>query len=566
MNSETRNCQNCKSDFVIEPEDFEFYAKIQVPPPTFCPDCRKQRRLSWRNDFSLYNQKCGLCAKSVVTLYSPKSGMNVCCNRCWWSDKWDPKDYAVEYDFSKPFFTQMNELIRRVPVLAMVNDNGVASVGCEYTNDFSFGKNCYMTFVAWHVENYMYSYYAIAGKDMCDVTSIMDTCELCYECIWIQKCFNLRWSEQCTSCTDSALLYDCKDCSDCFMSAGLRHKKYCYKNEEYSKEEYEQILASYRLDTYRGAERAKAEFKEFILQTPRKFTTNTNCFACTGDLLINGKNSKFCFNIQKAENDKWVENADTPKDSYDLSVGGELSLCYEGITCDHSNKNLFGIFSWKDMDVLYAHHCHSSKYLFGCASLRNAEYCILNKQYTKEEYEALVPKIIAQMYELPYVDAQNISYKFGEFYPAELSYFGYNESQAQASFPLSKEEVIAKGWKWQDNLQHTVGKETVSTENIPDSIHDVTDSITKEILVCTECNRNFRILDQELDLYRRMQVPIPRKCFHCRQDARLKKRNPYTLWHRQCMKTGCQNEFETTYSPDRPEIVCCESCYNASVV
>ncbi len=350
------------------------------------------------------------------------------------------------------------------------------------------------------------------------------------------------------------------------MSAGLRHKKYCYKSQEYSKEEYEKILASYRLDTYSGVECAKKEFTEFILKTPRKFATNTNCFACTGDLLINSRNSKFCFNIQKAENDKWIENADSPKDSYDLSVGGELSLCYEGITCDHSSKNLFGIFSWKDMEVMYTHHCHSSKYLFGCASLRNAEYCILNKQYTKESFDELRTKIIAQMSDVPYVDAQNIAYRFGEFYPAELSYFGYNETQAQASFPLSKDAVLAKGWKWQENLQRTVGKETVATENIPDSIHEVQDSITKDILACIECKRNFRILEQELDLYRRMQVPLPRRCFNCRQDARLAKRNPYKLWHRNCMNAGCQNEFETSYAPDRAEIVYCERCYNAEVV
>ena len=28
----------------------------------------------------------------------------------------------------------------------------------------------------------------------------------------------------------------------------------------------------------------------------------------------------------------------------------------------------------------------------------------------------------------------------------------------------------------------------------------------------------------------------------------------------------CPNEFETTYSPDRPEIVYCEQCYQQEVV
>lgn len=47
MNSETKTCQNCKQKFSIELEDFDFYKKISVPPPTFCPKCRLQRRLAW---------------------------------------------------------------------------------------------------------------------------------------------------------------------------------------------------------------------------------------------------------------------------------------------------------------------------------------------------------------------------------------------------------------------------------------------------------------------------------------------------------------------------------------
>jgi hypothetical protein len=131
---ERKVCQNCKNNFLIEPDDFGFYAKIGVPAPTFCPKCRSQRRLAWRNNLSLYNRTCGLCSKSVVTLYAPNSGITVYCNKCWWSDTWDPKDYGVDYDFSKPFFTQYVELLKKVPHMAVVNDNGanVLSIGARY--------------------------------------------------------------------------------------------------------------------------------------------------------------------------------------------------------------------------------------------------------------------------------------------------------------------------------------------------------------------------------------------------------------------------------------------------
>ena len=60
MQSEKRNCQNCKIEFPIESEDFLFYEKMEVPAPTWCPDCRMARRLLWRNLRSLYKRDCGL--------------------------------------------------------------------------------------------------------------------------------------------------------------------------------------------------------------------------------------------------------------------------------------------------------------------------------------------------------------------------------------------------------------------------------------------------------------------------------------------------------------------------
>lgn len=52
---------------------------------------------------------------------------------------------------------------------------------------------------------------------------------------------------------------------------------------------------------------------------------------------------------------------------------------------------------WEGNEVYYSTFCYHSSYLFLCSGLRNASYCILNRQYTKEEYELLVPKIIEKM-------------------------------------------------------------------------------------------------------------------------------------------------------------------------
>ena len=148
-------------------------------------------------------------------------------------------------------------------------------------------------------------------------------------------------------------------------------------------------------------------------------------------------------------------------------------------------------------------------------------------------------------------------------------------------FPLTKDEAIKKGFGWQENIQHTVGKETLFPEKIPESINDVSDSILNEVLICIDCKRNYKIIQNELLFYRKMKIPIPRRCFYCRHEARLKHRNPFKLWHRTCMcgSAGspqatvkhfhgagkCMEEFETSYAPKRPEIIYCEKCYHAEV-
>lgn len=575
---ETRTCQNCKHDFIVEPDDISFYTKIKVPLPTFCPKCRSQRRLTWRNNLSLYTRTCDLCHVSVVTLYAPDSGITVYCNKCWWSDKWDPRSYAMDYDFSKPFFTQYKELIQRIPHIAIVNDNGIASIGCEYTHDTWFSKNCYMLFSSWRTENIMYSYLVAASegkeiRDVVDCLNILDVNQYIYECISCADCYQVKYAEFCNACVNSQFMYDCRACADCFMCAGLRNKKYYFKNEQYTKEEYEKILAEYRLDTEAGVSRARREYDAFILSYPRRFAYIIQSVGSTGDVITNSKNVRDAFGMHNAENCRYYDYGAGPKDCYDITMSGELSESYECIVGDHSHRNRFGIFSVKSQDIHYCQHCHSSKYLFGCSQLRNAEYCILNKQYTKEEYEILVQKIIEQMDAVPYRDANGCEYRYGEFYPSELSVFGYNETVAQDQIPLTRETALEQHFTWQDQLQMTTGKETLLSKDIPQSIAAVSDTITGEILACTTCQRNYKLIPNEIVFYKKMGIPIPRNCFHCRHHARILRRNPLELWHRTCMcdKTShghegkCMNEFETSYTPDRPETIYCESCYQKEV-
>ena len=91
--------------------------------------------------------------------------------------------------------------------------------------------------------------------------------------------------------------------------------------------------------------------------------------------------------------------------------------------------------------------CQTSSDLFGCVGMRSKQYCILNKQYSKDEYARLVKKIKEHMIMMPYVDPLGREYKYGEFFPPEFSPFAYNQSIAPEHFPLTKDEAIGRGFR-----------------------------------------------------------------------------------------------------------------------
>ncbi len=553
------------------------------------------RQTIWVNDLALFRRKCEAPghAEELISRYPPESRTKVYDHEYWWSDKWSPLDYGREYDFSKPFFGQYHELLLAVP---RPNVNLTNSVNCDYCLSATNAKNCYLVSGGYFSQDCMYSDTPALSKDCVDV-SICIFCETLYESFSCIRSFNLFYGVHCIECIDSRLMYDCRNCSKCFGCVGLRNKKYHIFNKPYSKTEYEKEMAKIDLGSHKVREEVLKKHRELVLRFPRKYMTEKNTVNCTGDNIENAKNCQFCFEIRGgAENCKYVLLGGLRlKDSYDIFAGAERSeLMYEseGIGC---HNVLFG-GARESFNIQYSGRIFSSSNLFGCVGLRNKEYCILNKQYTKEEYEKLVPKIIEHMKAMPYVSKSGAVYRYGEFFPPEFGANAYNDSLAHEYFPLTKEEVLAKGLRWRDIERKEYG-DALEPERLPDHIRDARDDIVEKVIVCGHggrcahnCKGAFKIIQRELDFYRKSNLPLPRLCPDCRHHERVEGKRLYELWHRKCAclsakvpqggtkegayqnvrehfhgKEPCPNEFETPYAPERPEIVYCGECYNAEV-
>lgn len=569
-----KTCAQCKKEFQIEADDRAFYADMQVPDPTLCPPCRLERRLSFRNERALYKKHCVLCKKEVLSSYAPENPHTTYCQKCWWSDGWDGADYGQDFDFSRPFFEQFKELWIKTPSRSLFSFYETL-VNSDNTNLVSNLKNCYLIFNSDYDENCTYGTEIEHSKDCYD-SMMIDGCEQSAGNVNCHKCYKTFYSTNCESCQDTWLSQNCSGCSNIFGCVNLKNKQYYIFNQPYSKEEYFKKLEGFRLGSYAAFKELQREAHLLALKNPERFMQGKQVSNVSGEYIYNSKDVRNTYVATEAQNCKycmWLLVPST-KDCWDYTeFGDNASRVYDSLTCGGGASNIrFSQFVGGSSFISYSAHIASSQNLFGCVNMKKKQYCILNKQYTKEEYEALVPKIIEHMKE---------GGEYGEFFPMYLSPFPYNDTNAYEFFRTPKDKIEERGLHWRDadTRNYTLTKEA---KDLPDSGEETADSITNDIIACEhqgtcdhQCTTAYRILPQELVFYKLHKLPLPRMCPNCRHYERFDRRRSKELHPRACMcrKTSghfhgegkCPNKFETSFAPGKPEIVYCEQCYQAEV-
>lgn len=559
----THDCTHCGQAFEITEDDLAFYDEVSpvfngkkelLPPPMLCYFCRQQRRLSWRNEKRLYHRKCDKTGKQILSIYSPDKPFTVYELKEWYGDGWDPLSYGRDIDFSRPFFEQFDALHHACPLRSM--NLLEESENSDFTNLANRNRNCYLIFAATGNDDCYYSTYVQRNKNVVDCFFTFES-ERCYECIDCYQGYNLRYCQYVENCSDSSFLYNCKGCRNCFGCVNLVQKDYHMFNERLTKDEYEKRLLLLQKNP-QLISIARERVRELQRSLPQKNYAGVSNENVSGDHVSYSKNAHWCFDCTYLEDCKyctWLHRSRKCWDCYawglqDCELGYDSHLIGNGF-----HHVLFSESCWNNISNLYyCRYClDDCKDCFGCVCLRHKQYCIFNKQYSKEEYEELVPRLIAHM---------RTTKEWGEFFPSSISCYGYNETVAQEYFPLTKEEALQRGWKWRDEDEEA-RKYLGPTVEVPPTIDAVTDDICQKILICEVTGRPYKIIPQELKFYREMNIPLPRRCFDQRHADRIALRNPRRLWQRQCAK--CHKNIETSYAPDRPEIVYCEQCYLQNV-
>ena len=536
----------------LEKMQFRFSSTVIKPAtPVYSSEERLRIRTAHRNEHNLYRAVSAKSGASLISIYHPNplwgDPYKIYSQDEWRDDSFDPLKYGRPYDFDRPFFQQFAALQKVVPRMAVVT---LGNENSDYTTGTGYCRNCYLINSSEYAEDCAYGKLYQSCKDCYDGAYLYGS-ELCYECFSLHncsRCTGVLFSQNCHDCFFST---DLRGCNNCLLCSNLSQKEYHILNEPVSEEEYRD-----RIKLFRGSFEEYVEmWKQFADVRKNQIWRAAHTVKvedCSGDFIENSQRCVNCYDMNESQDCMYVTVGVQAKDCVDCcNMYIKPELCYDVLGTLEAYNCAYCLYIFYSQNMLYCDQCFHCSDCFGCEGLTHKHFCIFNQQYSEQEYNDLVHRIIEQM---------KASGEWGQFFPPTYSTFGYNESLAQEYLPLSKEEAVNRGFLWRDTEDEKLEVEkTIQADQLPDHIDDIPDDVLNWALTCSESSRPFKLQKQELQFYRSNGIPIPRLHPDVRYEKRMKLRNPRELHASVCAK--CGKAVESSFSADRKETIYCEECY-----
>ncbi len=556
----TRQCRECQNNFDIVAEDIEFYKKFKVPAPTLCPQCRMQRRLAHRVILPIFYKKtCSAPGhqEKIISFYSEKNPIKIYDDKYYISDQWEASNYQKKYQDNQNFFQQFHNFKLSIPHQASSRD--LNSINCDYTVSGNNSKDCYYSATTIDSEHVNFSVITVNSKFCYDVADV-DNSENCYDSIYLNNCYQVKYSRESSHCLNSAFLFDCRDCSDCFMSSNLRHKKYYFYNQQLSKETYLKKIKQINLGNRIVVKKLKKDYQNMLLKKAiHKNVNNEKINNSVGNLLREVNNCYWAVRVfGGSENLRYVSNGHGLKDVMDVFGAIKVSRCYESTGIGVDNDNLkFSIMIRGGSNLEYCTDCVNCSDCFACVGLKDKKFHIFNRKYQEEEYWQEIDRIKTSMLSKG---------EYGEFFPIKKSIHPYQDSVASTEYSLDERVVKEKGWHQAEEVESDLDLskiKIINGENIPADISQVDKSIFQKAIICSQTAKPFKITSFEFDFYKKHNIPLPTIHPLERIKTRDKQKYNFTLYQDYCFR--CKRKIISAHNPDRKLKVYCEKCYNEEV-
>lgn len=446
---------------------------------------------SWQQ-FNFYKRSQGICrypdTKRIDKL--------VHADNFFQTNEW----VSCDYDDNKTFFENYEALRSQIhfPQLWIFWSDNENS---QFADTIYNSKNCYLCVsTAFNVENMLYSLECHGNlNQIISSTAVHSNSSNVFQSAWVADSFEIFYSY---NIQNSSNLWFCGNmiwCSNCIRCNNLINQSYCIDNQQFTKEEFMQKSKQILKD--------KSPFDELYGMIDRHTPAMLGC-----DDVENGK---FVSYVHKAHNIcmVWWDNEAKRSDLFDVwSSGGNIQGAYGCMGVSPWDNFYCVVNSGFVHNVFYSYFVTNCSFCLGCIWLQNKSYCILNKQYTKEDWHEKVDEIFSQMQK---------DGTLGEFFPATMNPFYFNDTAAYLIDPsFTKEEVTAKWYLRRDEpikVDIPAWVQTIKTKELKDYEWwdsewnwNISDEILKKVILDPQGNA-YRIIPMELEFLRKYELPLPRK-------------------------------------------------------
>ncbi|HBR80908.1 MAG: hypothetical protein UX09_C0015G0010 [Candidatus Uhrbacteria bacterium GW2011_GWE2_45_35] len=530
-------------------KEIDICRDFKVPPTTVAPDVLMNYLNGFNTGFAAFWKAHVKTGQPILSAIHPDSPFPVVSDKEFY--ELDNTEYGQEPDSQRSVLEQLFEIQTKTPIDATRNsgiENSTAVVASINV------LNSHAVFGSFQVKNSFYVSTLGGGEDDIDASG-SDKIFQSHSVSASVEIFNGFFIICSSACRDSSFLFDCQDCEFCFGGTNLRHKKFVFFNQQLSEAEYREKIKDIDLSQAEVFEKYKADF--FCLWReqgiwPENFNINSpessgdrliNCLRCeNGYLLIK---SSDCFNTRfaiEAETNVYCSGNAKASRAY-MCTGGSFSA--DSKFCQASPRII---------NCEYCINCVECENCFACVNLFRKKFCVLNKQYTEEEYWSLVDKLKCKMLE----DGE-----YGRFFPAKTSPCGFQFSGGEIYRGFSEAELelfqVPRLDPARGQLLSPAPNSQLTVADIPNHL-DEADKIVNQPIFDPEINRLYSITKPELEIYKNKKWPLPRQHFITRLKNLIRFSNSPEAMKYNC--DFCKKDIVTyknfTFSERK---VFCQECY-----
>lgn len=289
---------------------------------------------------------------------------------------------------AEDFFAELKKLIDATPNYPI---HQVNCEDCEYADHVYYCKNLRFCFDCLKCTDSVYLYDSVNSANCLDCDYAGES-ELCYDSVDAFKCFNSSYLEDCANMTDSSFCVRSTNCHDVFGCVSLHNKSFCIFNRQLTEEEYREKIKIYKTWSMEKVLNIVKEIRSKFPVTQTHEANNEN--SSYGDYVYYNKDCYMCFDASFNKNSGYLYDTNRQTTCYDVTYSTENELSYQVTDSGHCFNCNYVVYSANCQDGSYIINCYDAKNCLGAVNRSHAQYEILNRKYTKEDYEKLSKEIL----------------------------------------------------------------------------------------------------------------------------------------------------------------------------